>query len=87
MKIDFHPNFRRAYKKRILRNQKLVEKVKERIKLFQANPKNPVIKDHRLMGSKFKYRSFSITGDIRIIYEQQDDKIVFHDIGTHNQVY
>lgn len=87
MKIDFHPNFRRAYKKRILNNQKLVEKVKERVKIFQENPQNPLLRDHALAGSKFKYRSFSITGDIRIIYEQQDNKIVFHDIGTHNQVY
>lgn len=88
MKITLHPNFDKAYRKRIFQNKKLVKKVDERIKIFQSNPKSPILKTHSLTGEKQGYSSFSITGDIRIIYIQlNEDMVIFHDIGSHNQVY
>ena len=60
----------------------------DRIKLFVENQNNPIIKDHQLTGAKKDYRSFWITGDIRIIYYQiSKNEVLFVDIGTHNQVY
>lgn len=46
--------------------------------------------DHALIGNMGGYRSFSVTGDYRIIYrieENGDIVFVFIDIGTHSQVY
>jgi len=43
--------------------------------------------DHALTGKLAGKRAFSIAGDIRVIYVEFDDFIVFLDIGTHNQVY
>lgn len=67
------------------------KRVKERIELFQVDKSNPLLRDHGLKGTMYPMRSFSITGDLRIIYEEvefQGDKLViFIDIGTHNQVY
>lgn len=88
MKIEFHPDFRKAYKKRIENNKKLIKKVNERIELFKKDRQDPQLKDHQLTGSKRYYRSFSITGDIRIVYFEKDqDTAIFYDIGSHNQVY
>lgn len=48
---------------------------------------HPLIRDHALTGAKHGFRSFWVTGDIRIIYLQEEDDVQFYDIGTHNQVY
>lgn len=88
MKIQRHPNFEKSYKQRIFSNLKLVIKVRARLKLFQQNPKNPILKDHPLVGKKIGLRAFSITGDIRIVYEPiSKDHVILFDIGSHNQVY
>ena len=68
-------------------NPSLNSKFKERLKLFTKDSTNQILKDHSLKGEKSNYRAFSITGDIRVIYEKVSDGILLHDIGTHNQVY
>lgn len=88
MKIELHPKFEKSFKKRIAGNPKLVSKVAERFKLFEQNSSNPLLKDHSLKGSKRNFRSFSVTGDIRIVYMSiSKDSVILLDIGTHNQVY
>ncbi len=86
--IDFHPRFKKAYKKRLKEDPKLPDRYQQRIKLFINNPHHPLLRDHALKGEKEGYRAFSITGDIRIVYKQVDETtILFLDIGSHNQVY
>lgn len=87
MNINYHKNFLKSYKKRILPNSSLDKKFKERLKLFLEDKSNSILKDHALKGKKSKYRAFSITGDTRAVYEKVSGGILFHDIGTHNQVY
>ena len=48
MIIERHPSFKRAYKKRIAKNAKLVEKVSDRLKLFANDPNDVMLKDHSL---------------------------------------
>lgn len=88
MKIRLHSKFVKNYHRRIGSNKNLVIQVEERIEVFKNNPNDPILKNHILKGSKNRYKSFSITGDIRIIYEQiSSDEVVFLDIGSHNQIY
>lgn len=87
MKFELHPQFKKAYKNRIAKNKKLQLQTAERLRLFQKNSQNPILKDHPLKGSKYQYRSFSVTGDIRIIYKITNGKVLLYDIGSHNQVY
>lgn len=63
------------------------KKFDNRVKLFGENYQNPQLKDHQLTGKLQGFRSFSVTGDIRVIYYINDDTAYFVDIGTHNQVY
>lgn len=87
MQVHYHKNFWKSYRQRIVKNFKLEAKFKQRLKLFITDKSNPTLKDHPLVGSKTGYRAFSVTGDYRVIYEETDDGILLHNIGTHNQVY
>ncbi len=85
MNITIHPDFKKAYRKRIANNPKLVARVKERLEIFRQDPTSVIIKDHRLKGNKRDFRAFWITGDLRIIYfpASTNDAILL-DIGSHN---
>ena len=88
MKIERHTTFKKSFKKRIAPNKKLVQRTNQRMKLFLVDPKNPTLKVHKLKGGKRTLHSFSVTGDIRIVYIRfSAEHIVLLDIGTHNQVY
>lgn len=78
--------FKKKYDKRVF--GKLKKKVKERIEIFRRNKGDQILRDHCLEGAMKDLRSFSITGDIRIVYREINDGLVeFLDIGSHNQVY
>jgi addiction module RelE/StbE family toxin len=86
--IDTTNTFEKYYKERIASNKNLREKVKQRIKIFANDPENPILKDHKLKGDKRDLRAFSVTGDIRIIYEKEKSGyVLFVDVGTHKEVY
>lgn len=86
--VKTHPKFDKNYRRRILPHPHLDTKFKERLNLFITNPRNPILKDHPLIGKKKHLRSFSITGDIRVIYQEiSPTEALFLDIGTHSQVY
>lgn len=88
MKIKLHPKFEKSYKVRISRNKKLVQQTEKRINLFKQDPNNHLLKSHSLVGAKKGLCSFSISGDIRIVYVKvNNNEVVFLDIGSHNQVY
>ncbi len=88
MELRKSASFNKSYKKRILGNTSLEKRLKERILIFLSDRSNPVLKDHKLVGKKASLRSFSINGDIRIIYILiSENEALFIDIGSHNQVY
>lgn len=87
MIIRYHKNFYKHFKQRILPKPSLDRQYTQRLKVFLSDPKKPFLNDHALHGDLEGYRSFSITGDIRVIYKGEGEEIKFYDIGTHNQVY
>ncbi|MEK7597057.1 MAG: type II toxin-antitoxin system mRNA interferase toxin, RelE/StbE family [Patescibacteria group bacterium] len=88
MEILYQNSFKKSFKKRFLHNKKLVKIISEKINQFSLNYKDPQLKTHSLTGSKKGFYSFSVTGDIRIIfYINQKREGILIDIGTHNQVY
>jgi addiction module RelE/StbE family toxin len=86
-RIELHPHFKRAYRKRVLPHEKLRKQVETRISLFKQNPSYPTLRDHALKGDKEGVRSFSVSGDMRILYKRDTNTAYFLDIGTHSQVY
>ena len=85
--IDFSKSFEKAYAKRIARNEKLKKAYASRYRLFIQGERGYPLHDHALTGSLAGKRAFSIAGDLRVVYIELPDVIIFVDIGTHNQVY
>lgn len=85
MKIRFHRNFEKQYKRLTKREQK---KVQERLTLFLKNPFDPILRNHSLKGKFLDYRSINITGDLRAIYKYLGpDECVFVVLGKHSDLY
>ncbi len=57
------------------------------MEMFLKDRTQPILKDHILLGKLNGKRSFSIGGDLRIIYSETKTTYIFELIGTHNQVY
>jgi addiction module RelE/StbE family toxin len=57
------------------------------LKLFQDEPSNPELYNHRLAGEWAGYRSIAFGGDWRAHYKMVGDTAVFVAVGTHSQLY
>ena len=79
--------FEKHFKQRIASHPKLVKQFEGRLGLFMAGQFSHPLCDHALSGKLAGKRAFSVAGDIRVIYAELDDAIVFLDIGSHSQVY
>lgn len=86
-RIDYSRQFEKAFARRIAHDTKLVRMFDERYLLFEAGERGYPLYDHALTGSRKGQRAFSVSNDLRIIYVETDEAIVFVDIGSHNQVY
>lgn len=87
MKIKYHKDFLKNYKKRIKPYPKLATQFTRQLNKFIENPKDPSLRNHKLIGKMKSFRAFSVTGDIRIVYVIVNNEIWLYDIGSHNQVY
>ena len=85
--VKHHKTFEKHFKKRIKPNKKLVKKFEQKLNLFIKNPQSKQLKNHQLKGQRKSHWSFSITGNIRVVYKIEGNIIRLYDIGTHNQVY
>lgn len=86
--VNFSKSFVKSYSKRIKSNNKLKFQFEKRTDLFKIDRLNSLLKDHGLIGDKKGLRSFSVSGDCRVIYRMDsEDFVEFIDIGSHNQVY
>jgi len=85
-KIKRDQTFEKHFKQRISPNGELINQFKDSLELFFAGELSH-LNDHALRGKLMGKRAFSVTDDIRVIYVELDDVIVFLDIGSHNQVY
>ena len=73
---------------RYLQAHGLLKKFEKQIDFFVENPFHPILNNHRLLGKYKGFRSINVTGDLRIIFEELDDKkVVFHIIDTHSNLY
>lgn len=86
MKIRFSKKFEKQYKKL---PKHLQTKVQTTIAKFVENPHLPSLKNHKLKGLMSNKRAISVSGNVRLIFEQQDryTVVTFVDVGGHDQVY
>lgn len=85
MRIRFHKNFEKQYKK-LKEGQK--KRVQERLVLFLENPFNSVLGNHPLKGKYKGYRSINVAGDLRAVYKFiNGQECIFVTIDTHSNLY
>jgi addiction module RelE/StbE family toxin len=85
MIIRFHRQFEKRYKA-LRGNQK--EKFKQRRNILLEDPFHPLLNNHPLRGKYHGYRSINIGGDLRAIFKvQNEDMLIFVDIGPHARLY
>lgn len=86
MRIVLHKKFTRRFEKL---PPDLKEKTKSILRKFESNPFDPLLKNHTLTGKFLGQRAFSVTGNVRIVFEEYNHyvAVLMLDIGTHNQVY
>ena len=88
IEIAFGSSFKRAFKKRVAGNANIEARFWERVEAFKNNPFDPKLRTHKLSGKLKDLWSFSIEYDLRVIFYFVDDqRTLFIDIGTHNEVY
>lgn len=87
MKIQYHREFLKSYKKRIAPYPKLEKQFQAQLEKLLKDSKDPSLRDHKLIGERKNFRSFSVTGDIRVVYIIVENSIWLFDIGSHNQIY
>ena len=86
MKLIFHKKFDKAYAKL---SSKLQMKVDETLEIFCKNPFARHLRNHALKERLEGKRAISVTGDIRIIFEEYSDYAIVEllHVGKHTQVY
>ncbi len=86
MKIIFHKKFTKHFQKL---PANLKTKVIQTIKKFGQNPFNQSLNNHALTGKLINLRAISVTREVRIIFEEQDNYmlVIMIDVGSHNVVY
>ncbi|OGU39149.1 MAG: plasmid stabilization protein [Ignavibacteria bacterium GWB2_35_12] len=88
MEITFYPSFIKSFKKKIKNDKSLIIHFQEKLDIFKENPYDTRLKTHKLTGKLKDMYSFSISYDIRIIFSfYEKDKVIFEDVGTHDEVY
>lgn len=88
MIVNYTAGFRKKFKKRIYFDAKLVKQFELRLGMFCGGENIEVLKIHELAGRLKGHFAFSVTGDIRVIFQKvSEEEIILVDIGSHNQVY
>jgi addiction module RelE/StbE family toxin len=79
--------FEKHFKLRISPNEKMTKQFEQRLEQFIKGELGFPLYDHALTGKLIGKRAFSAAGDIRVIYVEFEDFIVFLDVGSDSQVY
>lgn len=81
------PYFKKRYRECIAQDVHLRKAVISAMNAFAEDRTTPELRDHELTGSMKKLRAFSVTEDVRIIYQPTAAGILLLDIGRHGDVY
>ena len=85
MKVIFHKNFRKEFKKLKQSEQK---RALSRINIFQNDPFDEILNNHELKGRLSGFRSINLSGDLRAHYTLvSEDTAFFVLLGTHSDLY
>lgn len=57
------------------------------LRRFAAEPKDPLLRTHRLTGDLDGYWAFSVDEDLRVLFRWEGDEAFLVNPGSHDEVY
>jgi mRNA-degrading endonuclease YafQ of YafQ-DinJ toxin-antitoxin module len=57
------------------------------LRRFAADPGDPLLRFHRLMGELRGYGSFTVDDNLRVHFRWDGDEAVLVNLGSHDEVY
>ena len=88
MKLVFSNDFDKKLKHLGKKQSGFVHKIRRRLRIFEANPKDPVLANHKLKGELNNVWSITVERNFRLIYIlTSSDEAYFIGLGTHDEVY
>ena len=84
MSIEFAPLFTKQRKAAPL---EIKQAFRDALDLFYENPNHVALRNHPLTGKYQGFRSIDVTEDWRALYRTEPERIIFVEIGTHDQLY
>jgi len=57
------------------------------LRRFAANPKDTLLRTHKLKGELAAYWAFSVNDDLRVLFRWDGDVAFLVNLGSHDQVY
>ncbi|MHB8674267.1 MAG: type II toxin-antitoxin system RelE/ParE family toxin [Candidatus Limnocylindrales bacterium] len=57
------------------------------LRRFAADPKDPLLRTHKLKGDLDAYWTFSVDDDLRVLFRWAGDEAFVVNLGSHDQVY
>lgn len=66
---------------------RIKSKTLERVDLLLKDQFHFLLNNHGLSGELLGYRSINISGDIRLIYKEENNIYIFYIIGNHSNLY
>lgn len=74
---------RRARKLRAPRSELL----RGALRRFEADPRDPLLRTHKLKGDVAAYWAFSVEDDLRVLFRWEGDVCFLVSLGTHDEIY
>jgi mRNA interferase YafQ len=54
---------------------------------FAADPRDPLLRTHKLKGELTAYWAFSVDDDLRVVFRWQGEEALLVNLGSHDEVY
>ena len=54
---------------------------------FAADPRDPLLRTHKLKGELRGYWAFSVDDDLRFVFRWNGDEAFLVNLGSHDEVY
>jgi len=84
VRLAFTPRFGRRARKLTPLQRALLRAALRR---FASDPRDPVLRTHRLRGELDGYWAFAVDDDVRVLFRWDGDVATLVTLGTHDEAY
>lgn len=57
------------------------------LRRFAADPRDPLLRTHKLKGELADYWAFSVDDDLRVVFRWEGEEVFLVNLGSHHEVY